>query len=232
MACVYRIKGDSRIFKSKEELYSYFENEYSKGIKFNGIVPEEKTENGRPTFAWYDPATRAISISQRWVEEYKKNPTSATLLLVHEILHALKTTRTVEQQSELEKNLTEFRNSLLATEEFKALKSKENKTDIDNKILAILNMSDIEEIMTYGLTDVDFAKWLDTIKTEVNGKTSTFWAKLKEIIRQLAQSLGIGTKLDELNYIFDAFISGEEAKLVNLERSKQVEDLSNEDAFP
>ena len=101
MACVYRIKGNPTIFNSIDELHTYLKENRNTGVKFNGVVAEEKTENGRPVYAWYDPATKSISISQRWVNKYKEDASGATLLLVHEILHALKGTRTTEQQTEL-----------------------------------------------------------------------------------------------------------------------------------
>jgi hypothetical protein len=176
----------------------------SDNVKFNGIVTGQYSNR----YAWYNVADKSISVNEKWVEAYKNNPTSATLILVHEILHSLIGSKSIEARTELLNALTTFRDELKNTEQYKALVSKPDKTEIDNKLLAIINDKDVEEILTYGLTDVDFAKFLDTVKTEKDNVTVSFWTRLKEIIRELANAFGItGTKLDELNTIFEQFIT-------------------------
>lgn len=222
--------------KKYDFIFNFFNTLLSndeKKIKFNGVVVENKTEDGRSVYAWYDSNTNSISVSKNWTELYNINKENASLLIVHEILHALKGTRSIEQQKALDDKLEEFRKSILVTPEYTNLKAKENKTEIDNKILAILDMkgNKIDELLTYGLTDKDFAKFLDSIKGEVDGVTKTFWTKLLDIIKELAASFGItGSKLDELGVLFDKFISGEEINYIELQRAEQVKDL-NRDIF-
>ncbi|MCK9429717.1 MAG: hypothetical protein M0R17_06900 [Candidatus Omnitrophica bacterium] len=181
-------------------------------INFNvqlNVVSKDR-ETGNLAMLKYSPSTKTITVYKTWLDLYNRDKVAASLALVHDTLHALNGTRSKEEQAKLIEQLTSFRNELLATDEYKALVEKEDKTEIDNKLISILNMKDVEELLTYGLTDIHFAKFLDSVKS-VDGKiTVSFWSKLKEIIRELAQSFGIGTKLDELNYIFEQFITGGE----------------------
>ena len=187
-------------------------------VKFNGVVSESKTQGGRDILVWYDPNTKSISVSKKWTEIYKKNPVNASLVLVHDIIHALNGSRSKEEQVTLIKELTSFRDGVINTEEYKALVVKSDKTEIEKKIITIFDMKDVEEILTYGLTDTNVARFLDSIKTTEHGVTLSFWSKLKEIIRRLAESFGIGTKLDELNYIFDRFMNGEKLEQDNVSK--------------
>lgn len=198
-------------------------------IKFNGVTSVRKIDKttGKPVLVYYTPSTKSLTVTQDWVNLHKKDPTGATLTFVHDVLHSLIGTRTNEEQAELTKNLVAFQTSLKETQEFKDLLAKENKTDIDDKIITIVNIKDVEEILTYGLTDLDFAKFLNEVKSTEDNVTSSFWSQLKEIIRQLARAFGINTKLDELNSIFDTFISGGKYEGIIEETNKLLGDVES-----
>jgi len=183
-------------------------------ITFNGALDVTKTdkETGRKSMVYYTPSNKSITVTKTWVELYKKNKVDATLALVHDTIHALVGTRSKEEQTKLIEQLNKFKSDLFTTPEYKLLNEKKDRTEIENKLISILNMKDVEELLTYGLTDTDFAKFLDTVKTTEGKVTTSFWAKLKQIIRELAQTFGISTKLDELNYIFEQFITGGDIK--------------------
>jgi hypothetical protein len=186
-------------------------------IKFNGVVSGKKIdkETGNPVMVYYTPSKNSISITQAWVDLYKKDQIAATLALMHDMIHALNGTRSKEEQTKLTESLDKFRDDIKNTPEYKELSEKVDKNDIDNKILTILNMKDSEEILTYGLTDIDFARYLDTIKSTEDTTGKTFWSKLKDLIREIAKSFGISTKLDELNNIFNQFIGGEKISSIS-----------------
>jgi len=207
-----------------------FFNELTKGdVKFNGISKARRKDpaTGEYMLVYYDTTDKSINITPDWVDLYKNSPSSATLTLVHDIMHAVIGSRSKEEQAKLMSMLNEFRNDLLNTPEYKTLLQKADKTDIENKLITILNIKDPEEILTYGLTDTDFVKFLDTIKTTKNNITVSFWSRLKEIIREFAETLGItGTKVDELNDMFNQFMEG---KLI--ETKEETTDDGNLDFF-
>lgn len=63
---------------------------------------------------------------------------------------------------------------------------------------------DMEEFITYGLSNMAFAKFLDDIPYgEVEGQSKSVWQKLKEIIKDFFASITSGSVLDNLTKILE-----------------------------
>ncbi len=87
-------------------------------------------------------------------------------------------------------------------------------TDFDNLDYDNMDKSptipNYEELITYALTNTEFAKFLDSIpsdntKVEKGKKPAkTIWTELKEIIRNLIKSIVTPSILDDINKILDA----------------------------
>jgi hypothetical protein len=171
--------------------------------KFIGIVTGQgTTATGEKRFGGYNPLTGEIFLTEHWVQLYNKDKTSATFIVVHEMLHGIIGILPTNEQTALRERLNEFKKSILSTTEYKALVAKTDKTKEEKAVVAIINSKDVEELITYGLTDTNLARFLNTIivaEEFEQDTTTTLWNKLKEIIKSIIHQLGLPyNKYDEL----------------------------------
>ena len=210
-------------------------------IKFNKTI--QKNDAKHTGYIGYDPNTKTINVYDSWVAKYKENPREAAFLMVHDIIHGLVGTKSKEEQTKLISILNQFKKDIIDSTEYKAILAKETKTQADNNIIAILNLPDSEEILTYGLTNLDFAQFLNTIKGEVENKTESFYKRFVKIIKDFLKSIGVTTsKLDELDEVFASFMEGKykdsveynnaiENKLKELVSNNEIEEDCSGKAF-
>lgn len=68
--------------------------------------------------------------------------------------------------------------------------------------------ADLEEFITYGLTNPEFARFLDNIEYgKVNGKSKSVWQQLKDIIKDFFKSITSGSVLDNLTAIVEEHLN-------------------------
>jgi hypothetical protein len=119
--------------------------------------------------------------------------------IVHNVLNNFKYTRP-QQYAEYKKKLNLYVKSL---DKY----IKDNDISVPAKIKQVLQAArqNPEEIVTYGFTTPEVAKFLDSlvISNEKAKESKTLFGKLKDIIREALQNLGVTTKLDELNSLLD-----------------------------
>jgi hypothetical protein len=142
------------------------------------------------------------------------NRLEQSTILAHEIIHGLLENTIDEAKYEpFFNDIKTFYNSIRD----KALASKDKTVvDIIKYIDGLLKTNEntaLEEVITYGLTNQNFARFLQSIEVENKAGKITFtksaWSEFKrvilDIIQAVAKELGIVTKLDELNYILDSY---------------------------
>jgi hypothetical protein len=191
-------------------------------LTFGGMNKEMDNPNA---FAQYNPRTKAIELSNKWEEKYKEDPAEATRLLVHEITHGKINTMPKEERESLRNDLRDFHKDIIATDEYKQLLSipEDKRTEQQNTIIKIMDASskDQDELLTYGLTNLDLAHFLDGIKGSETIETPSFVNRLKNIIRRFFNSTGVkGSKLDDLTSIFDKHFDS------HIVGERQIEDLN------
>ncbi len=92
---------------------------------------------------------------------------------------------------------------------------------LENSILGKKSQSaSLEELVTYALTNPDFAKWLETqVVGEQTEVKDTLWNRFKEIVRSIIESnfnVKQKTRLDEINDILDNYVNTEAINVFNL----------------
>jgi len=167
----------------------------------NGTQSLEDTVN----IASYDPVTNTINLDKKFTN---LNKLSQVRVYSHEVIHGIINkelqNKSPEEYNRIKQEFTNYINSL---REF------QNDPEI-KRVLDIIDNSSWEEIITYGLTDKNFAMALNAIVVKqdvVQVKKKTLWDKLMELISSIISD--DYTKLNELirilNFNFDIQTSKE-----------------------
>lgn len=146
-------------------------------------------------FAEYNTRTKIISINKKLLKEEFKHR-----YLVHELIHAK--IEVMPNKKELREALKDFRNNLKSNTLLQTKLNSLNETD-KNIITSILNKiendNDIDELVTYALTNKTFASFLSNIPTDDSVTTSeSLWTKLANIIINSFKNILPNNKLNEL----------------------------------
>lgn len=189
-------KEESKV-EIQEQTLSEFTKDYSdkykwlyklveeKGVKFTGLS-DIKQGN-----AIYNSKFNWIAITKNFeglTQEQKER------ILAHEAIHGLLKNKI---DPKVKSKLIDF---------IKTLPKSEDKAI--NKIIKNIE-EDVEELITYALTNKEFAQYLNSIKVEgEENKSQTLWGKLKELILEALGNVGVGkSKLSELNEILDSILN-------------------------
>lgn len=200
----------------KEQTLNEFTNDFSdkykwlyklgeeKGLKFTGLNPSKRGN------AIYSSKGNHISVTTRFE---KLSSEQKERVIAHEVIHSLLR----NQMSDV------FKGKL---KDFILTLPKTTDKEI-NKILKVIT-KDEEELVTYALTNPDFAKWLNSIKVEGEKKESkTLWGRLKDIILEALETITGKSKLDELNDILDSILSIESTTTKSRLRDRKIDNNDN-----
>jgi hypothetical protein len=169
---------------------------------------------GRPD-GKHEIIINTLSMKNRTLEQ-------TDLTLAHEAIHGLVRTKLGDPKSKarkkLESQLREFWDGITAAD-------KRAGSAISRRMRQLIfqineDPGSIEEVVTYGFTDPEFAGWLSSIIVPgPKGKSTTLWAKLKDMILEFA---GIAkSKLDELNDIMDQVLPENQDYRANRAKAKR-----------
>jgi len=232
--------GILRKFVTANNLIPHYNNIYKileDLIQNNGVSIKQDEREG---LADYSPSSKTITLHKGFFE---KGNVEKSLLVAHEIIHALIKVSTGKNTPLVHERLSNLRTSILEHVKYKELVAsipmlkkeleqasapnevgtidEEHKAEVlarynaAKKIVDIMGTitvesKNLEELVTYGLTDTDFASFLDTLESteEIAGKpiVNTIWQQLKDIIRTIIDSVRGITKLDELASTLDLIL--------------------------
>ena len=170
--------------------------------KLSNDTTIEKAES----LAGYNKVTNEITLDPKYEQ---LNKLSQSRILAHELIHGIISKeyakKTNAEKNSIMRDTRAFVNSLE--------NHRENNPAI-NRVLNIIKKSkNLDEIITYGLTDTEFASELNAIilyEDTVEIKPRTFWDKLKELILSIISD--DYTKMDELINILDYHFNIQEEK--------------------
>lgn len=185
-------------------------------IKVKEYSPE--VHNAAAAYFRFDNTITIFSENQPDSYELKKyyqdRPYKDALdeLLAHEAIHAIFFERVLKDQvlwPKVYKDLAAFYNSITPI-----ARSQYDRGELAPYIAEILNQPFknkqlVEELVTYGFTNPQFAQWLANIPVKDNvapHKSTTLWQKFKDIILKYIQPYVGKTKLDELHEIMDRWL--------------------------
>jgi hypothetical protein len=168
----------------------------------------DKLDNPKQVAAAYDTRTKQIIVNEIALPHSRDVIAKFNEVMSHEAIHAivmdLKATNIIAYK-QLQRRLEAFHKSFEPH-----LAGADTITRLFHNKIGSAEMT--EEVLNLGLTNKEFAKWLDSIKVESGKKDSqTLWGKLKEIIlKAIGRVTGVRTKLDELSDIMDS-VMGEDS---------------------
>jgi hypothetical protein len=148
-------------------------------------------------------------------------------VLGHEIIHALahyalhSTKSNDDITAEQRERIKEYKKELRALrKEVKSLWDKDKNRPSLPEADYLFRRGDVEELLTYAMTNATFAKWLDSqVVGQQEGEVKdTLWNRFKEIIRKIVSEVFNGNKtyLDKVNEIADKYLVLNDFSVVNL----------------
>jgi predicted kinase len=169
-------------------------------------------------FGEYIKSSNSIYFTNKWENSPVFNK---SLFVAHEIIHGIINNEiNKEKYSKFKEELTAF---------FDSIKDVKTTDPTTLQILEYIKNSTVEEVATYGLTNVQFANFLKSIpstKQITKGKENSLWEELKDIISnfitEVANTLGV-TKLDELVSILDKYIEYKNIDTENIKSDTPID---------
>lgn len=223
--------AETPLEKRGDKVYNFvFDLSDKLGIQLNESLtsPEEVKELGvspSTVVAFYSKLKNKVYLTDNFT---KLGTLDQTRILSHESLHGIIFNR-INQMSEIQKNnfesrINDFISKMKENEELRNYSSVQ-------RVLEIINRSGYEELITYAMTDREFAAALNSIvigERPEDYYKRTFWEKLKELILSVISDAY--TMFDELSDILDAHLDIDNKNnpgIYELGFTKEIENLDS-----